>query len=334
MSELTDYLQSNTPRVFDFPDALNHPPDPVPWALDMFSASVIEADMQSREQESGKPGSKVTYFDQKEPASFERFKHRIESALPVHGSLALIDYCAGEAMLRDDADWAWEVFDKHFAKGLHERHPMGNYLRATLWMSCGDHLYEAHCDPFDGFLLHMSGRKRVRVWPLPKKYRRQVIFNHSDFKGRSSSEPIDFEMEPGQVLFIPSGAMHEVIAHGAPPAVSVSFHMGSPFPLPTLCTQLNWMVQGGEVSLPPYMRKIDKFNMYYFEPSRFVGQTSGSDDGMPQELLKELAGVLQSKQIDVTTMRRMLSNWWRLANTRNMYQGPYPERARTDLQQR
>lgn len=328
MSELTDLLQTFTPKVFGIPDTLTHPRDPVPWALDMFAANLPEADMQSREPGSGAQSSKLTYFDQKDPASFERFRHRIQNALPVHGSLALIDCCAGDATVRAGADWAWQVFDRHFARGLAERHPMGSYLRSTLWLSCGDHLYEAHCDLFDGFLLHMSGYKRVRVWPVPTEFRRKVIFNHSDFNGRMSSEPIDFEMEPGQVLFIPSGAMHEVVARGEEAAVSVSFHMGSPFPLLTLCTQLNWMVQGGEVTVPPYMMKIDKFNMYFFEPSRFVRQTSGPDGGMPEELLNELAGVLQSRQVDSVTMRRLLSNWWRLATSRNMYQGPYPERVR------
>ena len=110
-------------------------------------------------------------------------------------------------------------------------------------MSCGDHVYQAHCDLADGFLFHMRGRKRVRVWPVP-----------------------------------------------------------------------------------PYMKKTDKFNLYFFEPSRFTREAGGPQDDMPAELLRELAGVLQSKQIDAQTMRRLLSNWWRLANSRTLYQGPYPER--------
>ena len=326
MSELSDCLQTHTPKVFDFPDNLSNPSDPDPWALAMFAANLPQADMQSSESGSGKQGSQVTYFDQKDPASFERFRFRIQNAQPVHGSLALIDYCAGDGTVRDNADWAWQVFNQQFAQGLAKCHPMGNYLKSTLWMSCGEHLYQAHCDLADGFLFHMGGHKRVRVWPLPKKYRRKVIFNHSDFKGRMTTEPIDFELTPGKILFIPSGAMHEVVAHGKQAAVSVSFHMGSPFPLLTLCLQLNRMVQGGEVSVPPYMKKTDKFNAYVFEPSRFIEKASGLDDGMPAELLKELSGVLQSKQVDSKTMRRLLANWWRLAMGGTLYQGPYPER--------
>lgn len=76
-----------------------------------------------------------------------------------------------------------------------------------------------------------------------------------------ATQPIDFDMKPGQVLCIPSGAMHEVTAYG-----------------------------------------------------------------MPQELMKELSGVLQSQHIDLKTKRTMLRDWWTLANSRTMYQGPYPER--------
>ncbi len=244
----------------------------------------------------------------------------------------MIDYCAGDGTIRDNADWAWQVYNSQFAEGLTKHHPMGSYLRSTLWTSCGEHRYEAHCDIFDGFLLHVCGHKRVRVWPVPKKYRQKVVFNHSDFKGRMTSVPMDFEMKPGQVLFIPSGAMHEVIALGDEPAVSVSFHMGSPFPMLTLCSQLNRLLKGGEVSVPPYMKKIDKFNMYFFEPSRFTNTTSGPDDGMPVELLKGLSGALRSKQVDSKTMRRLLSNWWRLAMGRQLYQGPYPERVDKQLE--
>jgi len=326
MFALSDCLQTLAPKVLDFPGEIPHPTDPVPWALEMFAASLAEADMQSGKPHPHEKDSKITFFDQKDPASFERFRLGIENAEPVHGSLALIDFCEGDGTVRDNADWAWQVYNTQFAEGLTKLHPMGSYVRSTLWTSCGEHRYEAHCDLFDGFLVHTSGHKRVRVWPVPKKYRQKVVFNHSDFKGRMASSPIDFELNPGQVLFIPSGAMHEVIAIGNQPAVSVSFHMGSPFPMLTLCTQLNKFLQGGEVSVPPYMKKIDKFNTYFFEPSRFTDKASGPDDGMPVELLRGLSRVLRSKQVDSKTMRRLLSNWWRLAISRKMYQGPYPER--------
>lgn len=330
MSELSDCLQTDTPVVFEFPGEIPHPANPVPWALDMFTASFVEADIQSRKPSSRKQDSEVIFFDLKDPASVERFRQGIENGEPVHGNLALIDYCEGYGTVRDNADWAWNVYNTQFAQGLTERHPMGSYLRSTLWTSCGEHRYEVHCDIFDGFLVHICGQKRVRVWPVPKKFRQKVVFNHSDFKGRMTTAPVDFEMKPGQVLFIPSGAMHEVVAVGNQPAVSVSFHMGSPFPMLTLCAQLNRFVQGGEIAVPPYMKKIDKFNMYFFEPSHFANRADAADDGMPVELLKGLSRVLRSKQLDSKAMRRLLSNWWGLALSRKMYQGPYPERVGAD----
>lgn len=326
MSELTDCLHTHEPMVLDAPGEIIPPSDLVQWALDMFAASLIQADMQIREPVSGINDSKISYFDQKDPASFERFRMCIQSAKPVHGALALIDYCSGERTVRDNADWAWEMYNTLFAQGVAKCHPLGSYLRATMWMSCGEHRYAAHCDLSDGFLVHMRGHKRVRVWPVPKKYRKKVVFNHSDFEGRMASEPIDFELKPGQILFIPSGAMHEVIAHGNQAAVSVSFHMGSPFPMLTLCTQLNRMLKGGEVSVPPYMNALDKFNLYFFEPTRFIEKESSLNAAMPDELMKALSGVLQSKQVNSQTIRKLLSNWWRIAMSHPIYQGPFPER--------
>jgi hypothetical protein len=326
MKELSDYLQTHTPIVFNFPENIAHPSEPVPWALEMFAANLSEADMQFREQSSGIESPTLSYFNQKDPASFEQFKVRIQTAEPVHGSLPLIDFCAGDGTVRDNAGWAWQIYNSHFGQGLTLCHPMGSYVRSTLWMSTGDHRYDAHCDLFDGFLFHMSGLKRVRVWPVPKKHQKTVVFNHSDFEGRMTSEPIDFDLEPGQILFIPSGAMHEVIAIGQEPAVSVSFHMGSPFPMQTLCIQLNKMLNGGEVSLPPYMKSINKFKMYFFEPNSFIRTAGELNDSMPEELYKALVGVLQTKNVDSKTMHELLSSWWKIAMTHPLYQGPYPER--------
>jgi hypothetical protein len=96
--------------------------------------------------------------------------------------------------------------------------------------------------------------------------------------------------------------------------------------MPTLCIQLNKLLKGGEVSLPPHMRSINKFKMFFFEPTHFIKQAGESDNGMPEELFKALLGVLQSKNVDPATMRKLLSYWWQIAMSRPIYQGPYPER--------
>jgi hypothetical protein len=326
MTELSGCVQTITPMVFNFSDELEYPSNPVPWALEMFSTYLSESDMQFRDLSPKIDDAKLSYFDQKDPLSFEQFKLRIQTAQPTHGSLPLIDLSAGDGSVRNKADWAWQIYNTHFSEEVLKCHPMGSYLRSTLWMSCGEHRYDVHCDLFDGFLFHMSGYKRVRVWPVPKKQREIIVFNHSDFEGRMASEPFDFELKPGQILFIPSGAMHEVISLGKEPAVSVSFHLGSPFPLPTLCIQLNKMLQGGSVSLPPNMKSINKFKMYFFEPTRFISHADGLNEGMPEDLYKSLTEVLQSKNISENTMLALMSSWWHIARTQKLYQGPYPER--------
>lgn len=330
MTELSDCLQTIIPKVLNLPVQNAYPCEPVPWALEMFFTCLSEADMQFRELSSGGSDSTLLYFDQKDPSSFDRFKHRIECAQPVHGSLPLIDYCAcagtGDGSVRNNADWAWQIYNTHFEQGMTKRHLMGSYLRSTMWMSCGEHRYDAHCDLFDGFLFHMSGYKRVRVWPVQKEHRELIVFNHNDFEGRMAAKPIEFDLKPGQILFIPSGAMHEVISIGNEPSVSVSFHMGSPFPLLTMCIQLNKMLQGGSVSLPLDMQSINKFKMYFFEPSRFIKASDALDTPMPEELYKCLTAVLQSENIATKTMRGLLSSWWQVVIAQKLYQGPYPER--------
>ena len=49
MTELTDCLQTHEPKVMDYPGEIAHPSELVPWALEMFADSLLEADMQSSE---------------------------------------------------------------------------------------------------------------------------------------------------------------------------------------------------------------------------------------------------------------------------------------------
>jgi hypothetical protein len=201
-------------------------------------------------------------------------------------------------------------------------------MMAMLWMSCGDHTYKAHCDLADGFLVHMHGRKRVRVWPVPVRYRDTVIFNYRDFDGRLSGEFIDFELEPGQILFIPAGAMHEVIACSGEPCVSVSFHMGSPHALLTLCAQLNMLVPGGgDIALPRGMRSTNKFEIFFFEPTRFIANPEKPSQEMPGELRQALLAQLRSKTLDEASLGGLLDSWWQIAQGDSVYLGPYPPAA-------
>lgn len=325
MSEINECLNTLTPRVLDFPEAIKPPPDPLTWALDLFKAAVVEADMQSMETGTDSNSEQqISYFDQQDPATFERFRSAILEGLAVHGSLELIDYRDDGGTLRDNADWSWQLFCDHFAKGLASSHPMGHYLKATLWTSCGEHVYKAHCDLADGFLVHLSGHKHVRVWPVPEQYLKKIIYDHGDFEGRMTTEPVDFELKPSQILFIPAGSMHEVVARSGQAAVSVSYHMGSPFPLMSLCAQLNKLHPGAEITLPQDVMGLKKFDITFFQPSHFLQAGRGDIEAMPQELAEALMGVLKSSKLNSTALQQLLSLWWRTARSQSVYPGPYP----------
>jgi hypothetical protein len=321
MSELTKCLQTQSPRVVNFPSTITLPSSPVDWALKMFESGAIEAALQISSPNIN--DGTVTHLDETDPASLQQFISRTQNGQPVHGSLKLIDFCAEDGTMRDNSDWAWDVFSTEFRKALTQRHPLGYYTTATLWTSCGNHRYAVHCDLADGFLVHLCGRKQVRVWPVPYQYQKEMIFNYGDFEGRMKSEPIQFDLEPGQILFIPAGAMHEVVAEGSDPAVSISYHMGSPFPLLALRDQLNKMLKQGEISLPEEMCSTKKFDLFFFEPSRFI-KKGDSDREMPRKLAKALSRVFQSRLLDRGSMLKLLNQWWRIAIKNPIYPGPYP----------
>ncbi len=324
MQKLTDHLLTQTPVCLDFSAGVSLPQDPVAWGLEMMRANQPEAAMQLRET----PDSpEVTYLDEKDPSSLYVFQQRIEAGEPVHGRLALVDICSGEGSLRENADWAWEMFNNEFKPALDRLHPMGYYMMASMWMSCGDHTYGAHCDLADGYLVHMSGHKRVRVWPMPEKYLAQPVFQYSDFEGRTAGEYVDYELEPGQVLFLPGGAMHEVVAEGSDPCVSVSFHMGSPHPLLVLRAQLNHLIKGGgDITLPVDMQGMKKFELWFFEPTRHFEHGGPPGEQMPDVLADALLQHLHSERFERDFLRELLSLWWQIVQRESAYSGPYPQR--------
>jgi hypothetical protein len=325
MPILTDCLETHTPRILDMPAGIPFPSDPVSWALEMLEADVVSADMQCMEQDPDNDSiQKISFFDQNDPECFNRFSSGIHQGLPVHGNLELIDYRDDGGTLRKNAEWAWQVFNDEFKIGMAEKHSMGYYLKANLWMSCGEHCYKAHCDFADGFLMHITGSKHVRVWPVPEQFKQKLIYDHSDFEARMATEPLDFELKPGQILFIPASAMHEVVAHGEQPAISVSFHMGSPYPLVVLCDQLNKLKPGVEVFLPPHLSRNLKFNLSFFQLSRFAHFGGGVDGKtVPPELSEALLSSLKSKKINSAEIKELLSVWWQLALNEPIYPGPW-----------
>ncbi len=319
MPELTDYLSSTAATRLTASETIAFPPAPLDWGLTMMSRSHTEAAMQM----SAVAGSEeVTYLDAANPESIKTFRDRITSGMPVHGRLALIDFCSGEGTLRDDADWAWDAFQDKFKAALERLHPFGYYMMASLWMSSGEHVYGAHTDLADGFLMHMSGRKRVRVWPLPDSCREAPVFTFGNFEERQQLPPEEYELAPGDVLFIPGGSMHEVTALGTEACVSVSFHMGSPHPLLVLAAQLNRLVPGGgDLRIPANMRGLDKFELWFFEPTWYL---DGGGAEMPERLREALLDCLSSESFSRSQTAELLTAWWQVAQQQSVYLGPYP----------
>ena len=86
------------------PEGIPVPSDPVSWALEMFEADVVSADMQCMEQDpENESNQKISFFDQNDPECFNRFSTGIYQGLPVHGSLELIDYRDDGGALRKNA---------------------------------------------------------------------------------------------------------------------------------------------------------------------------------------------------------------------------------------
>jgi hypothetical protein len=100
--------------------------------------------------------------------------------------------------------------------------------------------------------------------------------------------------------------------------------MGSPYPLLTLCDELNALLGASDVHLPAHMQSREKFGIYLFEPSRFAGESPGLRDRIPPALLAELMAVLRTTTTDRARLPGALAQWWRNAVTAPRYQTPYP----------
>ena len=327
MSELPECLLSHRPRIIDMPATMTRLEDPVRWAIDLMCANAKRSVLEIMKWEIPTPliGDDVVFhLDPTNPRILNKFISGVRTGRAVHGLLELLNYGSKEGRLLENAGWAWEISKCHFIETLLAKHRLGFYIKSTLWLSSGEHIYQAHCDVADGFLIHMSGRKHVRVWPTPQHYLDEVIFNFSDFEGRMNSQPMDFVLQPGQILFIPGGAMHEVIAKEKQTAVSVSFHMGSPYPMLTLCKELNKLLGREDVFLPEEMNSRKKFEIQYFQPSDHFGIGDQVGDRIPDALAQGLLGSLQSRTTTSNELREVLNLWWKISIESPHYEQPYP----------
>lgn len=344
VAELVDSLSTHVPRSCSLGSRVIDVPDPVHWAVEMFRSYPLSTTLQImkwamdqgvvRQPGPPPPGAASAsakeqwdafcLLDPNEPGAVGRFIDCVKSGVPVHGRLELFTGNAVSLGHWPQSEWALKFFEQQFGAALHRRHPLGFHAASTLWLSADQHVYPAHLDLQDGFLLHLAGRKLVRIWPTPEKYRDRPVFDYGDLEGRMASEPFEFDPEPGDVVFIPAGAVHQVNARGSEPAVSVSFHMGSPYPLSALCDQLNRLAGEECVLLPDHMQSTASKTAYFFQPSDYADSSPAHAGDIPEKLAAELLEVLQPKNSDRDQLRQLLSRWWKDSTGSKAYQTPYP----------
>ena len=344
MTELSDCLATHQPTLLAFPEGVQLMPDPVSWALRIFEVNAQYSTLQimkwdrdgispeayqSKKSSAGQGGAMASRedlyrLDQNDPQTFRTFLDGVQNGRAVHGRLELFKVFTDEIRSRQDVQWPFQIFRRFFYDALKRRHPLGFHATGSMWLSAGDSHYPPHMDIQDAVLMHLAGSKTIRLWPTPAEYLDQAVFSHEDLHGRMRSQPVEFTFQPGQIVFIPGGAVHEVIAHGNTPAVSVSLHMGSPYPLVILCQQLN-KLSGREVAqLPDAMRTFDKDEAWYFEPSAFMDRGHAEAGEIPAALFEALLNVMQYEEHDQSELQGLLNRWWQSAVQASSYFCPYP----------
>jgi hypothetical protein len=323
---LTDCFFTLTPKLFDLPEDIPRIEAPVDWAADFFQAypELSTLGYQPYADKNLLVEKPILIpLDPEDPKQLANFVNGVKIGEPVHGRIELLHWSSTRYRALPNADWVVNIFINQFQEHLQQENPLGCYTKASLWLSSGEHRYKAHNDLVDGFLIHLSGKKQVRVWPIPESYRDETIFNLGDFEGRLKLEPEVFEMKPGQALFIPGGAMHDVVSDDT--TVSVSFHMGSVYPILNLSKELNEILGREEISVPESMASMVKDSIYFFQPSLFFVRGKTATKGMPDVLSKALSGVLIRQTLDESELRDLLSKWWDQVIDQPTYFSPYPK---------
>lgn len=330
MSAASDFgacLSSGEPRLLDLPPEFPMPADPVAWAHGVCSAHPedlrIEAmprTLGARVEDSSKA---LALARDAAPEVVRNVLAGIARGAAAHAAMELWHLDSFGERVADPAVGPFKKFMLDaFEHRLREQNPIGHHAKLTMWFSADAHVYDAHCDVADGVLFQLRGEKSVEVWPAPDTREGRVLFDHAYRFSPPASPGRRFRIAAGQALFIPAGAMHEVVVGPGQVSVSMSLHAGSPFPLLELCRDLDHLSGRGEAFHPPEgMRHRDKFRVVYFEPGRFRGE--GSDGRMPAPLRDALLGVLDyPPDVSRTQVGTLLDTWWARGLVRPCYPGP------------
>ena len=97
MTAFADYLQTDTPCILPSIEGIHLPDDPVSWGLKIFRANPAESALQFTEVDA-RGEQHTQYVDEKDPANMDRFAEGITDGMPVHGRIAVVDFCADKGI--------------------------------------------------------------------------------------------------------------------------------------------------------------------------------------------------------------------------------------------
>lgn len=327
LREFGDCLSTRAPRLLELPGEFPMPADPIAWAHGVCSAHPedIRAEAMPRTvgAEVKDPSKALSLAPDATPELVRNVLTGISRGAAAHAAMELWHQDSFGERVADPAALPFKAFMlEAFDQRLREQNPLGHHSKLTMWFSADAHVYKAHCDVADGVLFQLQGRKAVEVWPVPDERGRNALFDHSYHFEPMTERGQRFEIAAGQALFIPAGAMHEVTAGPDQVSVSMSLHMGSPFPVLELCRDLDHMSGAGEpFSLPDELRFRDKFRVAYFDPAMF--RDTDRQSGMPAPLRDGLLDVLRCPpEVSPERTGALLDEWWRRALSTPCYPGP------------
>lgn len=326
MDPLLSLLRTPEPKILNYPAPFLKNNNPVEWAADLcrknaqtglrvqVMKSAVSGDSQDQSVINVKPTNTKAIND---------VLRAISQGMAGHANMQLFN--CNSLMQVSQFEPGLYFYYKVLYEALEEIYPQGHYVKANLWFSASRHIYHAHIDKGDGFLFQLKGKKRVKVWPVPEECAKEVLFNHGDIKRRQSLPCREFDLGPGEVLFIPSGAVHEVMVDSGYCSVSVGFHVGGPYPLLTLQRDLDEMFHGEHFELPENLSDTAKSDITYFDPALHCTGHCSEESSMPETLKNVLCEVFTTDTNDKSALAQQLDEWWQEKIKRPTYMGPYPQ---------
>lgn len=225
---------------------------------------------------------------------------------------------------------AYDLYKHSFRNVLDKIYQVGHYTHATLWFSASRHVYEAHIDLEDGFLFQLTGSKSVKVWDFPDDHSTTELFDYkyldryTDRAYRESLPYKEFHLTAGQVLYIPAGAVHEVTTDEGLTSVSISYHLGCPYPALTLCSDLAKVYKNHQFNLPEQYSGTLKRTVTLMNPHYESLPAKSEMNRMPDALRERLCQIIQS-DCDESELAAMLDKWWLEKLDKPTYAGPFDQ---------